>query len=316
MKDEHALISTSLEVEKLDTFLFRSAVGALRRPFTAAARGVFGGQVVGQAVIAATRSVDAKYALHSLHCYFLSSASTEIPILYHVEVLRTGRTYSTCSVKACQHGRTIFMMLCSFAVPESSKWSHTITAPSNVPAPEECLLEEETLQKELARATDAKVRRTLEQRIANRKSSPICIKFVPPRTNDGGSDTYMLWMKVKSTPNLFPPAIQKCILSYVSDHWFVQAAPEQIHSRLGEKGPNGLAMLQSLDHTLYFYNHEFDLNEWMLYVIRCPRAEAGRAVVHGRIYDRKGTLCAVTTQEGLVRTNGMMSNGALDKSKL
>jgi len=198
-QEEHVLISTSLEVEKLDTFLFRSPVSALYKPRRA--RGVFGGQVISQAVTSATRSVNEKYSLHVClspssywvhvlmsdrivtscsfyqesrqvpvtdypgQCYFMLSASTQIPILYHVEVLRTGRTYSTCSVKAVQDGRTIFMLLCSFAVPEPRVWAHTIAAPLNVPSPEECPLEEETLAKVLAETTDPKLRQSLELQI-------------------------------------------------------------------------------------------------------------------------------------------------------
>jgi len=319
-QEEHVLISTSLEVEKLDTFLFRSPVSALYKPRRA--RGVFGGQVISQAVTSATRSVNEKYSLHSLHCYFLLSASTQIPILYHVEVLRTGRTYSTCSVKAVQDGKTIFMLLCSFAVPEPRVWAHTIAAPLNVPSPEECPLEEETLAKVLAETTDPKLRQSLELQIMDRKHSPIGMKHVPTRTNDDGTKVYMMWMKAKSIPK-YPPAYQKCIVSYISDHWFIAFAARQIGYRYGDKGPKGVSMQQSLDHSLYFYDHEFDAGDWMLYVTMCPRAEAGRGFVHGRVYDRKGTLCAIAGQEGLIRTNDMTSpsalgggKSALEKSKL
>jgi len=314
-QEEHILISTSLELERLDTRLFRSPVSALRKPVRAAARGVFGGQVVSQAVVAATRSVDERYMLHSLHCYFMLSASTEISILYHVESLRSGRTYSTCSVKAVQNGRTIFMMLCSFVVSESSTWSHAIAAPPNVPPPEECPLEEDILAGVLSETIDSKIRHSLELQIADRKNSPICVKFVPTRINKDGPNVYMLWMKAKSIPK-YPPAYQKCILAYISDHWFVQSAARQIGYRFGESGPKGLKMLQSLDHSLYFYNHDFDMGEWMLYVIICSRAEAGRGFVHGRIYDRQGVLCAIAGQEGLIRTNDMISDHSLDKGKL
>jgi len=312
-QEEHVLISTSLEVEKLDTYLFRSPVSALYKPRRA--RGVFGGQVISQAATAATRSVDEKYMLHSLHCYFLLSASTQIPILYHVEVLRTGRTYSTCSVKAVQDGRSIFMMLCSFAVPEPRMWSHTIAAPLDVPPPEECPSEEETLAKALAETTDPRMKQSLKLQIADRKNSPVGIKHVPTRTNDDGTNIYMVWMKAKSIPR-YPPAYQKCILSYISDHWFIGSVSRQIGYRFGTKGPKGIAMQQSLDHSLYFYNHEFDAGDWMLYVNMCPRAEAGRGFVHGRVYDRKGTLCAIAGQEGTIRTNDMAPGYVAEKSKL
>ena len=168
------------------------------------------------------------------------------------------------------------------------------------------------------------------------------------RVNEDGLNVYMLWMKAKSIPK-YPPAYQKvwtCRCTPICGQWYfsvhlvlclrplvvsrtlitrfplsgcfcsVQSAARQIGYRFGENGPKGLKMLQSLDHSLYFYNHDFNMSDWMLYVIICPRAEAGRGFVHGRIYDRKGVLCAIAGQEGLIRTNDMISDHSSDKSKL
>ncbi|KAG8932810.1 hypothetical protein FRC02_000494, partial [Tulasnella sp. 418] len=129
---EHEHITTSVEIEKIDENLYRSK--SLWLP--SEARGVFGGQVISQALLAATKSVSEDFAAHSLHSYFLLSASPAQPIIYHVERIRNGRTYATRSVKATQAGKTVFMMVCSFQKPEPSHRSHQWPFPPNVPPPD------------------------------------------------------------------------------------------------------------------------------------------------------------------------------------
>ncbi|KAJ3011988.1 hypothetical protein NUW54_g2003 [Trametes sanguinea] len=120
----HEQISSALEVEQLDVNLYRSKTLYL----PPRARGVFGGQVISQALVAANNCVDPAFSLHSLHCYFLLSASAAVPILYNVDRVRDGRSYVTRSVRAVQRGRTIFLMLCSFPTPPSLR-------PTDLPAP-------------------------------------------------------------------------------------------------------------------------------------------------------------------------------------
>lgn len=180
---ESSKISTSLEVEQIDVNLFRSV--KLFMPIRA--RGVFGGQVISQAIAVATKCVDPAFGLHvsnliqlypseaeigslrvvipceglrhapldemliKIKCYFLLSASPAIPIVYFVERLRDGRSYSTRSVKAVQNGKIIFQALCSFHIPEPWQPSHQWPAPVGVPSLEDCELEEDLFRRRAAR---------------------------------------------------------------------------------------------------------------------------------------------------------------------
>ncbi|KAH6917568.1 thioesterase-like superfamily-domain-containing protein [Coprinopsis sp. MPI-PUGE-AT-0042] len=272
---EHEQISTSLEVERLDVNLFRSK--SLWLP--ARARGVFGGQVISQALVSATNSVDPAYALHSMHCYFLLSASPSTPIIYSVERIRSGKSYATRSVKAIQNGQIIFMMLCSFQKPEPWQPAHHWPMPSGVKSPEECELQEE------------------------RSRSPIALKVAAEHdTSKDGIVRYMYWMKARSIPKYETP-FQKCILAYASDLHFIGTASRVIGLKRTGKGIDKVAMMSTLDHTLWFYNNDFDFGEWALYVVDCPTAGSGRAVVNGRIYTRDGKLIAVAAQEGVMRAD-------------
>ncbi|KZS93265.1 Thioesterase/thiol ester dehydrase-isomerase [Sistotremastrum niveocremeum HHB9708] len=296
-QEEHELISTSLDVEQLDTNLFRSRSLWIPR----SARGVFGGQVVSQALVSATNSVDSKYALHSLHCYFLLSASSTVPILYYVERLREGRSYTTRSVKAVQSGQTIFILMCSFQVPEPRQPSHSWPMPL-VPKPEDCPSQEEVYAQLAASTQDPVKKARYLGVIQDRKRSPIAIKIVlDTPTPPDRSKIYMFWMKAKNIPK-YEPAYQKCILAYVSDLLFISTASKTLGLSYG-RGPNTIAMQSSLDHSMYFYNQSFDHGDWMLYVNESPTTGSGRGVVHGRVYDRHGNLCAIASQEGVVRTD-------------
>jgi len=311
---KHAEISTSLEVERLDNLLFRSK--SLYRPLRA--RGVFGGQVISQALVSATSVVDASYSLHSLHCYFLTRGSTATPIIYNVEVLRKGNSYVTCTVKAIQTGNIIFTMTCSFQKPEPWQPSHQWPMP-NVPPPEECLLEEEWLL-QLTESESAQVHPKLKEFFqilaADRAKGPIAIKRA--KVHDVGPDgtiRYMYWMKAKGIPKYEAP-FQKCILTYLSDINFIAAVAESMGLKRIGKGPNVVTMMSSLDHSVYFYNDEFDCGDWLLYVIESPRAGCGRGVAHGRLYTQEGTLVAVTSQEGVVRAGIRRPEQAKPKPKL
>ncbi|KAF8168292.1 thioesterase-like superfamily-domain-containing protein [Crassisporium funariophilum] len=269
---EHEQISTSLEVEQIEVNLFRSK--SLWLPLRA--RGVFGGQVISQALVSATNCVDSVFALH---CYFLTSASPATPIVYSVERLRDGKSYVTRSVKAVQNGQIIFIMLCSFQKPEIWQPTHQWTMPE-VPPPEQCQDEEVTYARERSR-------------------SPIAIKHAKVHhVSEDGTATYMYWMKARDVPQYEAP-FQKCILAYISDMHFISTAFRIMGLKTGGTGPDSLSMTVS---ALLLVN-DFDAGDWLLYEIDCPRAGSGRAVVHGRMFTRDGKLVAVTSQEGVVRAN-------------
>ncbi|KAE9410754.1 hypothetical protein BT96DRAFT_961505 [Gymnopus androsaceus JB14] len=282
---EHAQISTALEVEKLETDLFRSK--SLWVP--ARARGVFGGQVISQALVSATNCVDPAFGLHSLHCYFLASASPSTPIVYFVERLRQGRSYVACSVKAIQKGSLIFILTCSFQKPEPWQPQQQWVMP-DVPGPDECELDEDM------RCWSFTLVRGESRRLRLRRLRRMIV------TADG-TVRYMHWMQAKNIPE-YEPHFQKCILAYLSDLKFISAAFDALGlKRYGPRGPDSVGMSSTIDHSVWFYNDSFDCGDWLLYVMQSPRAGSGRAIMHGQLYTRSGTLVAVTSQEGVVRAN-------------
>ncbi|KAI6136848.1 hypothetical protein F5141DRAFT_1185713 [Pisolithus sp. B1] len=261
---EHSKISTSLEVEQIDENLFRSV--NLFVPMRS--RGVFGGQVISQAIISATKCVDPAFGLH---CYFLLSASPAVPIIYYVERLREGRSYSTRGVKAVQNGKTIFKLLCSFHMPEPWQPSYQWPMP-DVPKLEDCELEED-LFKSLAvqNGTDEKLKEIFLTYAAERANGPIAVRRASWNVKESdGTITLTFWMQARTgRSEPYEAPYQKCILAYMSDLNF--------------------------DH--------FCCEDGLLYVVTCPRARDGRGVVHGRLYSRSGMSVAVTCQEGVVRAD-------------
>ncbi|EAU93444.2 thioesterase II [Coprinopsis cinerea okayama7 len=275
---EHEQISTSLEVEKIDVNLFRSK--SLWLPLRA--RGVFGG------------------------------ASPATPIIYSVERIRDGKSYVTRSVKAIQNGQIIFMMLCSFQKPEALQPNHQWPMPQ-APPPEECEYQEEKYRRLIAQNGDGmspKVKELYEAIAYERSRSPVAIKVALEHdVSADGIVRYMYWMRARSIPKYDAP-FQKCILGYASDLQFIGTASRVVGLRRGAKeGQNRLGMMSTLDHTLWFYNNDFDFGDWVLYVahdvvqIDCPAVGSGRAVVTGRIYTRDGKLIAVAAQEGVMRAD-------------
>ncbi|KAF4623466.1 hypothetical protein D9613_001642 [Agrocybe pediades] len=296
---EHEQISTSLEVEQIEVNLFRSK--SLWLPLRA--RGVFGGQVISQALVSATNSVTPEFALHSLHCYFLTSASPSTPIVYYVERLRDGKSYVTRSVKAVQNGSIIFHMLCSFQKPEPWQPTHQWTMPE-VPTPEQCEDEEVNYSRIIQ---DPKSHPNLvkffQERLSERAKSPIAIRPAKLHYIDKeGTVRYSYWMKARDIPRYEAP-FQKCILAYESDLNFISTAARIMGLKRSGTGPNVLSMNSTLDHSIWFYDNDFDAGDWLLYEMECPRAGSGRGIVHGRMFTRTGRLVAVMSQEGVVRAN-------------
>lgn len=296
---EHEQISTSLEVEHLDLNLFRSK--SLWLP--SLARGVFGGQVISQALVSATNCVDSAFGLHSLHCYFLLSASPSTPIIYHVDRIRQGRSYATLSVKAVQNGRTVFIMMCSFQRPEPWQPSYQWPMPK-VPSPEECEFEEARYTRLIeSPGSSPALKKFYQGVLAERARSPIAIKYAgEDHLSTVDTVAYMYWMQARNIPKYEAP-FQKCILSYISDMNFISSASKIMGLKRFGKGPDSVSMTSTLDHSIYFYNDDFDCGDWLLHVIVTPRTGSGRGVVHGRMHTRDGTLVAVTSQEGVVRAN-------------
>ncbi|KAI0639149.1 thioesterase-like superfamily-domain-containing protein [Trametes polyzona] len=305
-------ISSALEVEQLDVNLYRSKTLYL----PPRARGVFGGQVISQALVSANNCVDPSFGLHSLHCYFLLSASAAVPILYNVDRVRDGRSYVTRAVRAVQRGRTIFIMLCSFQRPEPRQPTFQLPMPPDVPAPDACEGIEVIYERLFKETTDSKVKDFCLTALEERRRSPIEVKLAGVRESKDGIPVFLYWHKARNTPVRYDPAFQKCILSYISDSQFISAARRTLaYVNQGGKGPTKVVMQTSLDHSISFYSDDFDCGDWLLYVIVSESAASGRASVHGRMYTPAGTLVAVCNQEGVVRVDDRDTAAAV-KQKL
>ncbi|KAL4069449.1 thioesterase-like superfamily-domain-containing protein [Scleroderma citrinum] len=296
---EHSKISTSLEVEQIDVDLFRS-VNLFRPP---RARGVFGGQVISQAIASAMQCVDSAFGLHG---YFLLGASPAAPVIYFVERLRDGRSYSTRNVKAVQNGQTIFQLLCSFHMPEP--WQPIYQWPMpDVPKLEECELEEDLFRRRaMDDGIDEKRKELYLMYAAARADGPIAVRRASWTREENGLLTSMFWMQARTgRSERYEAPFQKCILAYMSDLNFLTIVWDTLNLKRIPGGSDALAMSSTLDHSIWYYDDDFCCEDGLLYVVcvNCPRAGDGRGVAHGKLYNRVGKFVAVTCQEGVVRAD-------------
>jgi acyl-CoA thioesterase-2 len=271
-----------LDIEQLEVNLFRGLspqVGWQR---------VFGGQVIGQALVAANRTVNGRNA-HSLHAYFLRAGDPAVPIIYEVDRIRDGGSFSTRRVVAIQHGQAIFSMAASFHKPEPGL-HHQIKMP-DVPPPEKLPSEAELKQCFVDRMPP-QVRAYWE------RERPIEIRPVDLARylNPGNhAPTQQVW--IRATGRLGDDlALHQCVLAYASDFTLLDTALIA-HGRF-VFDPS--LMLASLDHAIWFHR-KFRADEWLLYAQDSPSSGAGRAFCRGTLFTREGELVASTAQEGLVR---------------
>ncbi len=274
-----------LDLETLEVNLFRG-----RSPQSRWQR-VFGGQVIGQALVAACRTVEdvATRPPHSLHAYFLLGGDPKVPIIYEVDRIRDGKSFTTRRVNAIQHGRAIFSMSVSFHVAEDGL-THQLKMP-DVPMPDALPSEAEIKDRILPRMPDP-VRRYYQS------ERPIELRPVEYGRNlgeklEGGR--YHMW--IRATGRLpDEPAIHQCVLAYASDMTLLDAAliPH------GRTVFNEDIMAASLDHSLWFHR-PFRADEWLLYAQDSPNLGGSRGFSRGSIYASDGTLVASVAQEGLLR---------------
>lgn len=249
---------------------------------------VFGGQVLGQALVAASRTVEARVC-HSLHAYFLLPGDPRIPILYEVDRSRDGTSFSSRRVVAIQHGRQIFHMSASFQIPESGL-EHQIDAP-NVPGPEELPGEVEYRLK-LADTIPAKYREHFLRR------RPIEVRPIDGEhfvSSEKRPPYHAVWMRA-SGPLPDDVALQQCILAYASDMTLLETSLLPHGIRWFDEN----IQLASIDHAMWFHR-PFCADEWLLYVHDSPSASGARGFNRGLVFTRGGVLVASVAQEGLVR---------------
>lgn len=249
---------------------------------------VYGGQVIGQALVAASRTVPEDRYAHSLHGYFLRAGDRSTPILYTVDRIRDGRSFTTRRVVAIQHGLAIFSMSISFQVHEDGL-NHQFPMPE-APDPEG-LPDERTLRRQWAE-------RLPEHNEALSREQPIDVRPIDPQDvfhPQHKPPHQMCWMKSRD-PLPDDRRLHQCVLAYLSDWSLLDTATL----------PHAVSFVQhniqmaSLDHALWFHR-PFRADEWLLYVQDSPSAGGARGLNRGLIYNRTGELVASAAQEGLVR---------------
>jgi acyl-CoA thioesterase-2 len=272
-----------LDLEKIEEGLFRGQSEDL------GLRQVFGGQVVGQALYAAKQTVPADRNVHSFHSYFLRPGDSSKPIVYDVETLRDGNSFSARRVSAIQNGKPIFYMTASFQTPEQG-FEHQNTMP-DVPQPEGLMSESEIAQK-LAHILPEKVR---EKFLGQKPIEMRPVKFHNPLQGSVEEPHRHVWLRANGTmPDDL--RIHQYLLGYASDFNFLPTALQ----------PHGVGFLEpgmqvaTIDHSMWFHR-PFRLDDWLLYAVESPSASGARGFVRGQFYTRDGVLVATTVQEGVIR---------------
>ncbi|REF37897.1 acyl-CoA thioesterase-2 [Thermasporomyces composti] len=272
-----------LDLERIDDNLFRG-----RQPETRLQR-VFGGQVAGQALVAAARTMEPGRTVHSLHAYFLRPGDTSVPIVYDVECTREGRSFSTRRVVARQHGETIFFMAASFHVAESG-FDHQDVAP-DVPPPESCPTLGEVMEKVSGRPSDdwAEEWSALEVRyVGDSRRGGV------PRDGEHPARARVWFRAAGTLPD--DPVLHSCVLAYASDLTLlgVTLVPHDTYI--------GAPKLQtaSIDHAIWFHR-PVRVDDWLLYDQHSPSAANSLGLATGRIFAGGRRLVASVAQEGLIR---------------
>ncbi len=271
-----------LELEPLEVNLFRGESRDIGSPQ------VFGGQVLGQALMAASRTVKDR-VVHSLHAYFLRRGDFNAPIIYDVDRSRDGQSFSNRRVVAIQHGEQIFNMTASFQVVEPGL-EHQIPMPS-VPPPE-ALADTSRVRPELLARLPERVRRLLE--------TPRPFEFRTVQPADAlqramAAPAREIWFRaVSAVPD--DETLQRCLLAYVSDFYLLETAtlPHGISTLSGK------AIVASIDHAMWFHR-PLRVDDWLLYAVESPSASGSRGFARASVFARDGRLVASTAQEGLVR---------------
>jgi acyl-CoA thioesterase-2 len=269
-----------LDLERIEHDIFRGMSPQSER------QRVFGGQVAGQALVAAGRTVAPDRRVHSLHSYFIRAGDPGVPIVYEVERIRDGRSFTTRRATAVQHGKVIFVLSASFQL-EQPGIEHESTMPQT-PAPESLPTLEERL-----RAVDVPT-------VLRDEPKPIDLRYVDdpswqqraagPREGD-----MRVWMRAKGRlPD--DPLLHVCVLTFASDMTLL----DSVLARQGLALGLDPIQMASLDHAMWFHQ-PFRADEWFLYVTRSPAAGGSRGLATGRFFDRAGTHVASVVQEGMIR---------------
>lgn len=275
-----SLLENILHLEQLDSNLFRSRCHCENFRQT-----LFGGQVLGQALMAAFETQGADLP-NSLHAYFLRPGSSEIPVIYDVEKVRDGRSFTSRRAVARQFGRPIFNMSASFHAQEKG-YEHQVAFPADIPHPEEIIAQ--------------RTREGSEIKAFEQENSVTPFHFIPvdesmfsPRVIDPPEGYF--WIKsIDALPDT--PIFHYCALAFASDLGLLATALLPHNATVFDPG----LMVASIDHAMWFHRPDFRADEWLLCKTHSPWAGSARGFAHGHIFNMQQKLVASTVQEGLIR---------------
>ncbi len=249
---------------------------------------IFGGQVIGQALAAAQKTVPG-WPVHHCSGIFLRAGKTGEPVDYQVEIVRDGRRFSARRVLAVQSGKPIFDFFCSFHDAADASWRQTNPAPQ-VPAPESLL----SLQHYFEANKD---RFPTDRMLIYGAEFPVELRLIDPDTvffGPTGQTERRFWLRMPSAASLQTVADHQGLLAFMSDYWFASVAGASWRS--GETGPAPTVSIASLNHSLWFHQ-EARADDWLLFITESPWGGQGRGLARGLIYNRDGVLVASASQE-------------------
>ncbi|MDQ1397092.1 MAG: acyl-CoA thioesterase [Acidimicrobiaceae bacterium] len=270
-----------LDLEPIEVNIFRGRSPEEKR------QRVFGGQVAGQALVAAGRTVAPDRQVHSLHAYFLRPGDPAIPILYEVDRIRDGRSFTTRRVVAIQHGKAIFNLSASFHVDEEG-FEHQLPFPDDVPNPETLPTFKERMAPYAEQMGDW-----------YHRPRPMDTRFVkdPARIAGEGPRPPKLQVWLRADGRLpDEPLVHACVVAYASDMSLLDTVFLPHEMSWDSPGVQGA----SLDHAMWFHR-PFRADEWFLYDAESPSAGRARGLARGEIYREDGSLVVSVVQEGLIR---------------
>ncbi|ACY99275.1 MULTISPECIES: acyl-CoA thioesterase [Thermomonospora] len=285
MKESLKELLDLLDLEQIENDIFRGRSPQERR------QRVFGGQVAGQALVAAGRTVQVNRVVHSLHAYFIRPGDPLVPIVYTVDRVRDGRSFTTRRVTAIQHGRAIFTLSASFQVPEEGP-EHLAPMPE-APHPETLPTGKERLTALWGEEAAEKLTRR----------NPFDVRHVTPMTWEAArdpklaTDRSLVWLKVDGElPD--DPMLHLCLMTYASDLTLL----DTVLLRHGLAWGDSRTIGASLDHAMWFHG-PFRADEWLLYAQDTPFAGGARGLARGQVFTADGRLVVSVMQEGMVRVS-------------
>jgi acyl-CoA thioesterase II len=273
-----------LDLERIEEDIFRGVSPDVR------VQRVFGGQVAGQALVAAGRTVPEDRPVHSLHAYFIRPGDPAVPLIYTVDRVRDGRSFTTRRVSAIQHGKTIFTLSASFHRPEPGP-VHADPMPE-VPPPDAI----ERTSDRLARFFGGDIPREIGD-------NPIELRSVGPLSVEAEHDPSlrtsrnMVWLRVNGDlPD--DPLLHVCLMTYASDMTLL----DPVLLSHGLSWMDGRTRGASLDHAMWFHR-PFRADQWLLYAQESPVAYGARGLARGEVFTEGGDLVVSVVQEGLIRVS-------------